>query len=230
MNPSSADRTAIFGKLRQRLAPAGDDPARRSAVAARLAHQAPHLIPERVTGRDPEQLLALFRGFLEGQSATVIEVATAADVPGAVAGYLRANNLPARLRVGDDAYLSQLPWEHEPQLERLRGHATADDEVGLTHALAAVAETGTLVHASGPDNPVTLNFLPETSIAVLRAADLTGAYETAWERVRSRFGRGGLPRTINFVSGPSRTADIGGKLVTGAHGPRRLCVVVVKAP
>jgi L-lactate dehydrogenase complex protein LldG len=37
-----------------------------------------------------------------------------------------------------------------------------------------------------------------------------------------------MPRTVNFVSGPSRTADIGGQLVMGAHGPRRLCVILVR--
>jgi L-lactate utilization protein LutC len=38
-----------------------------------------------------------------------------------------------------------------------------------------------------------------------------------------------MPRTLNFISGPSRTADIGGKLVVGAHGPQRLCVIIVKS-
>jgi L-lactate dehydrogenase complex protein LldG len=37
-----------------------------------------------------------------------------------------------------------------------------------------------------------------------------------------------MPRTVNFVSGPSRTADIGGTIVIGAHGPRRLCIVLVR--
>jgi L-lactate dehydrogenase complex protein LldG len=36
-----------------------------------------------------------------------------------------------------------------------------------------------------------------------------------------------MPRTLNLVSGPSRTADIGGRIVIGAHGPRRLMVVIV---
>ena len=39
--------------------------------------------------------------------------------------------------------------------------------------------------------------------------------------------RGAMPRTVNLISGPSRTADIGGQLVMGAHGPRRLCVILV---
>jgi L-lactate dehydrogenase complex protein LldG len=103
-----------------------------------------------------------------------------------------------------------------------------DDEAGLSHAAAAVAETGTLVLASGADNPVTLSYLPETHIVVVEDKDLVGGYEGAWEKIRARFGRRVMPRTVNFVSGPSRTADIGGQLVMGAHGPRRLCVILVR--
>jgi L-lactate dehydrogenase complex protein LldG len=75
---------------------------------------------------------------------------------------------------------------------------------------------------------VTLGFLPETHIAVVEAAALVGGYEGAWAKIRARFGRRAMPRTVNFISGPSRTADIGGQLVMGAHGPRRLCVVFVR--
>ena len=200
---------------------------RRAAVAKRLAAPPAPLVPARAKG-GREALRGLFRKFLEGQSATVMEAASAAEVPAAVGRYLRANNLPLRVRVGEDAYLEALPWKSEPALERKRGPAEGSDEVGLSHAAAAVAETGTLVLASGADNPVTITFLPETSIVVVRDEDLVGGYEGAWEKVRARFGAGTMPRTVNFVSGPSRTADIGGQLVMGAHGPRRLCVVLVR--
>jgi L-lactate dehydrogenase complex protein LldG len=36
-----------------------------------------------------------------------------------------------------------------------------------------------------------------------------------------------LPRTVNFITGPSRSADIGQKLQLGAHGPRRLHIILV---
>jgi L-lactate dehydrogenase complex protein LldG len=36
-----------------------------------------------------------------------------------------------------------------------------------------------------------------------------------------------MPRSLNLISGPSRTGDIGGRIVLGAHGPRRLCIVIV---
>ena len=156
-----------------------------------------------------------------------IDAATPGDVPSAVARFLRSNNLPQRVRTGEDPFLAGLDWSKEPTLERQSGRAQPGDEAALSHAMAAVAETGTLVMTSGPDNPVTLNFLPETHIVVVAAQDIDGPYEAAFDRVRSAFGQGVMPRTVNLVSGPSRTADVGGKLVTGAHGPRRLCVIIV---
>jgi L-lactate dehydrogenase complex protein LldG len=222
-------RDTTLAKIRAGLGVSGSDAARRAAIDNRIAVKARHLIPERVKGKTREQLLKLLRGFLEGQSATVIEIAARADLPAALAGYLRAHNLAPRLRVGGDPYLTQIPWGQEPQLEVMLGHAQPTDEVGLSHATAAVAETGTLVLASGADNPVTLNFLPETHVVVVEEKDVVGPYEDAWDKVRARFGDRAMPRTVNMISGPSRTADIGGKLVVGAHGPRRMCVMLIKA-
>jgi L-lactate dehydrogenase complex protein LldG len=223
-------RDAILSKIRAGLGAKVSEAERRQIVNDRLAARARHLIPARVKEKSPHQLLALFRGFLERESATVLEVDSRQQIPSAIANYLRSNNLPARIRVGGDTMLTQLPWGSEPHLEMLLGRAQPNDGVGLSRAAAAVAETGTLVMASGPDNPVTLNFLPETHIVVVEQANLVPAYEDAWDLIRARFGPNAMPRTVNFISGPSRTADVGGKLVMGAHGPRRLCVIVVKEP
>jgi L-lactate dehydrogenase complex protein LldG len=225
MSPQ-ARREAVLSKVRKALE-AEASAARQSAVTERLRAPPAPLVPARAQG-ERGALRQLFRSFLEGQSATVVDVETADDVVKAVGHYLRSANLPLRVRVGDDPYLAKLAWDREPALERRKGPAANDDEVGLAHAAAAVAETGTLVLAAGADNPVTLGFLPDTSIVVVEEKDLVGGYEGAWEGIRSRYGRGAMPRTVNFISGPSRTADIGGQLVMGAHGPRRLAVILVR--
>ncbi len=90
-----------------------------------------------------------------------------------------------------------------------------------------MAESGTLVLLSGSDNPTTLNFLPDAHIVMLSADDLAGDYEAVWSRIRERCGAGGLPRTVNLVTGPSRSADIEQTLILGAHGPRALHILVV---
>jgi L-lactate dehydrogenase complex protein LldG len=222
----SSAREAMLGRIRDRVSGATSTAQRTAAVATRLGLEASHLVPERAQ-KDAAGLAALFKAHLKGQSASVVEVASYDAIPTAIADWLRATNLPMRLRCGDDERLGAMPWTREPALTVEKGRATASDEVGLTHAAVGVAETGTLVLASGAKNPVTLNFLPENHVVVVRARDIVGPYETAFERVRAILGKGVMPRTLNMISGPSRTGDIGGRLVMGAHGPRRMCVVIV---
>jgi L-lactate dehydrogenase complex protein LldG len=81
---------------------------------------------------------------------------------------------------------------------------------------------------SGPDNPTTIHFLPDTHIVVVRAADIVGDYETVWRRLREKLGPGAMPRLVNLITGPSRSADIEQTLLLGAHGPRALHIVVVE--
>jgi L-lactate dehydrogenase complex protein LldG len=221
-------REQILSRVRSRLGAKADDAKRRTALEKRLREHERHLLPQRVQGKSADELIASFRRFLEGQSATVLQVAAPDRVPAAIADYLRGNNLPPRVRTGSDELLSRLPWADTPNLEVAKGPAAPEDETGLSHAVAGVAETGTLFLASGPDNPVTLNFVPPTHIVVVSERDILPGYEDAWDRIRRRYGEAAMPRTVNLISGPSRTADVGGRLVMGAHGPKRLCVVIVK--
>jgi len=222
---NTAARDAIFGKIRASLgAKSGDG--RQALTTQRIAARARHLTPARAL-QSPEALRAHFTDYLRRGMATVVDVPTLEGVPGAIAAYLREHNRPARIRMGADPRLALLPWHTTPGLDRLAGRAQPEDEVSLSFAVAAAAETGTLVLASGPDNPVTLNYLPETHLVLLDAATLVGPYEDAFNIVRAKFGIGVMPRTINFISGPSRTSDIGGKTVMGAHGPRHLAIFVI---
>ena len=62
---------------------------------------------------------------------------------------------------------------------------------------------------------------------LLEAKDLHGSYEEVWARLREIHGPGQMPRTVNMISGPSRTADIEQTIVRGAHGPKRLQVLIL---
>jgi L-lactate dehydrogenase complex protein LldG len=108
-----------------------------------------------------------------------------------------------------------------------RGRAEAEDKVSLTSCHAAIAESGTLMLISGPRNPTTLNFLPDTHIVVVHREQVVAVYEDGLDRLRTS---GKLPRVINFITGPSRTADIEQHIELGAHGPRRLHIVLVEEP
>jgi len=221
---SDAARAKILGQIRHAVGKVDGDAARRTAVEARIAAHCRGSVPARASVAGGEAMVA-FVARLKAASISVAEAAHLSDVPRLTADYLRAHNLPARLRMGADPDLAGLDWASAAPLEILSGRAEAGDEVSLAKAFAGVAETGTLVLTSGPNNPTTLNFLPETEIVVVRAGDVVGGYEDAWDRLRAAY-PGGLPRTVNWVSGPSRTADIEQTIVMGAHGPRRLHVIV----
>ena len=78
---------------------------------------------------------------------------------------------------------------------------------------------------SGPDSPTTLNFLPEDHVVVLRESRIVAHPGDAWALLRKE--RAMVPRTVNPICGPSKTGDVELEILEGAHGPRRLHVVVV---
>jgi L-lactate dehydrogenase complex protein LldG len=190
------------------------------------------LVPQRgqLQGR---ALVDLFLNQAETAAATVAEVARAEDVPAAVAEYLRGRNLPPQVRLAPDARVAALDWKSQPMLETSSGASDGNDTTSVTPVLAGVAETGTLMVHSGRPTPNTLHFLPETHIAVVYSDELVGTYEDAWTALRAKLGgdlsNGALPRTVTLVTGPSRSADIGKILLMGAHGPKRLHIILVDA-
>ena len=219
-------RDLIFASIRRSLGVNGHEAPRRKAVDDRLAQHPAGIVPKRGQLATKERL-ALFRAMVEAAAGSVETIADAADVPTAIAAFLRAHNLPMAVRRGADPRLSALPWERARTLEVTVGASDGKDLAALSHAFGAIAESGTLMLVSGPDNPTTLNFLPDTHMVVVDARDVAGDYETLWRRLREKFGDGLMPRTVNLITGPSRSADIEQTLILGAHGPRRLHVMVV---
>ena len=221
-------REDILGTIRARQT--GRDPAAaREAVAARLDAHARNIVPARAD-LTPRDRVDLFVNFATEADATLDRIARPEDVPATLVEFLRAQNLPLSLRQADDPSLADIPWDRAPLLERHHGKAVPSDELSLTGAFAAIAETGTLVLISGPEHPTTLNFLPETHIVVLRASEVAGGLEEVWDRLRQATAAGdgfAMPRTVNFVTGPSRSADIEQTLQLGAHGPRRLHILLI---
>ena len=225
----SAGRDAIMGGLRRALkrGAGAADAAAREAVGQRLGEIRRGLIPARAQ-IPPNAQVDLFESMAVEQAATVARIASLDEVPAALADFLKGNNLAPKLRLAPSPELENLPWDGQPLLEVESGRALGDDQVSLTGAVAGVAETGTLLLASGPEAPTTLNFLPDNHVVVLKASQVVGAYEDALDRLRETHGPGKLPRAVNFITGPSRTADIEQTIQIGAHGPRRLHILLVE--
>ena len=175
----------------------------------------------------PQARLELFVAMAKEAACTVAHVADRAAVPAAVADYLARENLPAKLRMAPDAAVAELAL--------VDAAAAGDHDRAQRRQRRGLADAGAGGHRRdrhadadlGPERPTTLNFLPETHIVVLTADQVVGGMEEAWGRLRERYGRGVMPRTVNLVTGPSRSADIEQTLQMGAHGPRRLHIILV---
>ena len=219
-------RASIFARIRRALDVDPEDIAGHKAVAERLRRHPKGTIPLRARCHG-EQAIAQFAAHIEKQGADLSRVATPKKAVGAIGSYLGSNNLPPRVRMGADAVLASLPWKEAWDIERCFGPADPSDKASLSRAVVGAAETGTLFLISGKDNPTTLAFLPETQMVLISASDIVGSYEEAWDRLRAVYGAGALPRSVNLIGGPSRTADIEQTIVRGAHGPRRLHVLIL---
>ncbi len=219
-------RELVLGSIRQALGVTGREAPRRMVVADRLTVHPVGVVPKH--GQlETKQRVALLTEMIASAAGSVAQVTDAAGVPGAVTDFLRHHNLPLSVRRGNDVRLATLPWGHEDALEVTVGPSDGRQLVSVSHAFGAVAETGTLVLASGPDNPTTLNFLPDNHIVVVDVNDVVADFETIFAQLRRSFGDRQLPRVVNLITGPSRSADIEQTLILGAHGPRRLHVILL---
>ena len=219
-------RDAMLARIRSKVAKEPEE-ARRAAVDERLAQHPRNLIPERGIG-DEAHRVRVFTEMMQAVGGSVEILDDINDVPQAVADYLRNSNLPAHVRRGADPVIARLPWHRGGALEVVEGRAEDTDRASVTRAFAGVAESGTIIQVSGADNPTTLNFLPEVHIVVLEASAIFASYEEAWTKLREAYGEGVMPRTVNMISGPSRTGDIEQTIVRPAHGPKNMHVIITR--
>ena len=209
-------RAAILGRLSQVLGheAAADAP----AVMQRVNDPA--------CGPQPQWAEASRERFLSRLSkvaGTCAGITSQAEIVRAVADYLAAQGLPQRLVAAPHPLLVGVAWPESWEVQHRRGQG--EDRVGLTVAFCGIAETGSLVLLSGPESPTTLNFLPDDFLCLLPDSRIVARLEDAWALLRAE--RGALPRATNIITGPSRTADVEQTIQLGAHGPRRLHVLLM---
>jgi L-lactate dehydrogenase complex protein LldG len=211
----SDSRAAILTRISQALAheAAADAP----EIVQRIEAHARGPLPQW-----PQSLRERFIAKLEKVAGTWTGVASQAHIGEAVADYLAAQNLPQRLCVAPHALLEGIAWPEGFHAERRR--AQGEDRVSLAVAFCGIAETGSLLLLAGPESPTTLNFLPDDFLCVLPESRIVPRMEDAWALLRAE--RGAMPRATNIVTGPSRTADVEQTIQLGAHGPRRLHVLL----
>lgn len=215
-------REAVLGRLRSALDTSeADAQSRAKAAAARIRRAAQAGPIPKIARADGMARIDQFVEKAQAAEAAVQRIAHVHELPTALAQELRRRNAPAAIRIGDDPLLTALDWGG---LEVSVGPGRIDEPATLTVAAAGVAETGSLVFRSGPASPSSLNFLGETHFAVLRARDVQAGFEGVWRQLRAS---GAVPRTVNLITGPSRTADIEQKLELGAHGPVSVFIFLI---
>ncbi len=216
-------RDLIFSRIRRSLGVSGTDPARKAAVTERLRVAPRGVIPGR--GQVPrEERLGLFARMVTATHATA-EVLPARQIPEAVAAILREHSLSGSVSMGTDPRLTSLPWL-DSDIDVLVGPARPDAAVGISHAEAGVAETGSLVVVASEANPSLHAFLPPVHIIVVQEADIVPDFESAFDLLDSRFGSKQPRRSVNFITGPSRSGDIELTMQLGAHGPGAVHILV----
>lgn len=209
-------RDAILGHIRERL---GSGAGRAQEADARLHERPAGPQPLRAADAGESELVERFSARAQAAAAEVI------DARSGLAGALAAHVQPDSGPVVMDADLNPADpdWSAHGFAAACR-RAEPGDAIGISRALCGVAETGTLVLHSGAGRPTTALFLPPLHVVVLARSAIVGSYEQAWALVRDQ---AQMPRTVNWVTGPSRSADIEQTLNLGAHGPVRLLIALV---
>lgn len=93
-------------------------------------------------------------------------------------------------------------------------------EMGIIRGAFGVAENGAIWI---PEEMIKLRALPFIVVhlvVIVNSNDLVGDMHAAYQRI------GHVPDFGVFIAGPSKTADIEQSLVIGAHGPKKMTVVL----
>jgi len=207
----SSARERILNRVRAAMP---EDNNRQQTAEQRVSHP-PALIRPQIN----ENQLMQFRDKLElgGGNLTLVESYSAAI--SLISDFLREQQLPMRLRLAPA--LKHMAWPSD--LDISYGKSDGNDLVSVTPAFCAIAESGSVVLLSSPDSPTSLNYLPDVHFVIVEASQLVSHIEDVWTKLRQQ----NMPRTVNIITGPSKTADVEQTLQIGAHGPRQLRVILI---
>lgn len=214
---TNSARSQVFAKIRH---------VSRGAAPADIARELQSL------GRAPgaslpcAELCAAFLANVLKNQGTVDCAGNRSDAVKVVGQYLYQHYRSHRLVASNDPRLAAMPWRDAGVLPRF-GSLEVGEPVALSFARLGVAETGAIVTWTGKANPAANNLLPEHHLVLVDSADLVANMEQAWDKINADMEKIGRPRGINFIAGPSSTADIEGQLVYGAHGPRSWHVILM---
>ncbi len=117
------------------------------------------------------------------------------------------------------------------QANRVAFRSDPDDfigmQAGITRCEYLIARTGSVMVSSAHQSGRQMNVFPPIHIVIAKESQLVPYLEDAYNAMQTKYEMH-LPSMISLITGPSRTADIEKTLVLGAHGPKKLWVLLVK--
>jgi L-lactate dehydrogenase complex protein LldG len=214
-------RENILARIRKAQGRPGAEPGEAEMALVRETIARREVGPQPAFAHAPDRV-AQFRKECDRQGTTHTALASEAEIPAEVARYLDSAGLAKsivgwREFAGLDWAAAGVAFDGRP--------ATGDDATGLTGCFCSIAETGTVLLLSSPATPKVTALLPETHFCIVRTSRMLDTMEDSFALLRREVGD--PPRSVFFVSGPSRTADIEQTIVIGAHGPYRVHVILV---
>ncbi len=121
---------------------------------------------------------------------------------------------------------------YDQKIEQLKDDLFHKVDAGFSVAFGGIAETGTLLLATGPGEPRALSLVPPISYIWVQTSAFHFSLQEAFAALEQNQAKSqdglSLPTNLLLISGPSKTADIQQTLAYGAHGPKRLIVLLVE--
>jgi L-lactate dehydrogenase complex protein LldG len=169
-----------------------------------------------------DDLESALTGRLLSAACSVGHAGSPAQIGEEIKRWLQEQGAGMQLACSSSPLLESITWP-----DTIDVHDPADGldhKTTVTEAYCAIAETGSVVKLSSRESPTALNYLPDNFICVVQRERIVRHIEDAWDLLRVE--QQGMPRALNIITGPSRTADVEQTIQLGAHGPRRMHVVL----
>ncbi|MFT5115447.1 MAG: L-lactate dehydrogenase complex protein LldG [Parasphingorhabdus sp.] len=214
-----SDKEKVLGNIRSSLRRSQPlDETLQAGLKQRLALHQKHVQP----GFTGELLERLVQKHIALQG-TLDRIQHKSELSVVLQNYMQEYSLPDSLVIGESVLFEDLNLPEHIKINRRP--ALDKDKICVSRAVAAVAETGTLVLRSSADSPLTHNYMPDHHVVLLETGTIVRWQEDIWTLLRQEASF--PPRGVCFISGPSKTADIEQTIEYGAHGPRCLHLVLL---